>query len=136
MIHPDLPDRDFVVRCRLQNGARQSDMVIKVPLRLGDAKFSTKDRGSKILRACFSVAAGNGENFDGKRFPVIRGQILIREQSVLRPNDRELGWNFSSPLKIDDRAGGPGFSGRFDKLVAVEIFTSQGDEKFPLLNGS
>src|SRR5438270_12154561 len=89
-----------------------------------------------MFRARFSIAAGDRENFDGKRFPIIRGQIVIGEQGVVRSNDRELGGNLSVPLKIDNRPGGPGFSGRFDKFVAVEILTSQGSEKVPVLNSS
>ena len=136
MIHPDFPDRDFVVGRRFQNSAGQSNMVIEVALCFGDAKFPTEDRGRKILCACLSIAAGDGENFDRKRSPIIGGQILIGEQSVLRANDRERGWNFSVPLKIDNRSGRPGLSGRFHEFVAVEIFTSQGNEKFTLLNSS
>ena len=75
-------------------------MVIEVALRFGDSKFSTEDRGGKIFRARLSIAAGDGQDFDRKRFSIICGQILISEQGVIRPNDRELGWNFSVPLPL------------------------------------
>ena len=43
VIHSNFPDRDFIVRSRLQNGARQPDMVIEVALRFGDAEFSAEN---------------------------------------------------------------------------------------------
>ena len=52
-------------RCRrLEYRLRQSDVIVEIALRFCDAKAVCQNRRGEILRACFAVAAGDGDNFD------------------------------------------------------------------------
>ena len=77
MIHADFPNGDLIFRRRFQHGARKTDVIVEVAFRFRDAKIRRQHRGGKIFRAGFAVAAGDGEHFERKRFPIIRGQVLI-----------------------------------------------------------
>ena len=44
MIHPDLPNRDFILRRRVQNRVRQTDMIVEISFRLRDAKARDRAR--------------------------------------------------------------------------------------------
>ncbi len=131
MIHADLPNSDFILRRRLQNGARKADVIVEVALSFGDAKFSTEDRSGKILRARLAVASGDRQDFERKRFPVVRGQVLIGlPECLLTRITVNLSGTFPVQVTIDNRAGGAGFDGVFNEFVSIEIFAAQGDEQF------
>jgi hypothetical protein len=64
MIHADLPDADLVPCPRLEHRLRQSHVIVEIAFRFCDAKTVRQNRRGEILRACFPVAAGDGDDFD------------------------------------------------------------------------
>ena len=63
MIHPDFPDRDFVLAARFEHGAREADVIVEIAFGFGDAIAAREDGGGEILCAGFAVAPGNGDDF-------------------------------------------------------------------------
>ncbi len=62
VIHPQFPDRDFVLGVALQNRARQADVIVEIAFRFRDVKTSPECCRDKIFRARLAVAAGDGDD--------------------------------------------------------------------------
>ena len=67
MIHPNFPDGDFVVRIRLQHGARQSDVIVEIAFGFRDSETLPKDRGREIFRAVLPLLPVIASNFQRQR---------------------------------------------------------------------
>src|SRR5207244_13523243 len=61
---------------------------------------------------------------------VVRRELLVRLQSVLRLDQGEIIGNFSVPSGLNDCPSCATFCGGFNEIASIEIFTAQCDEQF------
>ena len=134
MIHPDLPDGNFILGSRFQNCAWQAYVIVEIPFGLGDPKSSREHRRGEILRARLAIASSDREDFQRERPPVVGCQRLVGLQRIGRTQKCEIVRNIARPVEINERACSAGFCTGFDKIVAFEIFAAQCDEQFTRLN--
>jgi hypothetical protein len=78
MIHPDLPDGNFILGSRFQNCAWQAYVIVEIPFGLGDPKSSREHRRGEILRARLAIASSDRDHAQSERSPVIRSEFLVR----------------------------------------------------------
>ncbi len=64
------------------------------------------------------------------------GNLLIGNERVRDPEDREIRRQFSGPFRFHDRAGGAALHRLGDKFVTVEIIAAQGHEEIARLDRS
>jgi hypothetical protein len=128
MIHADLPNGDFMVRSRFQDGSRKTNVIVKVPFCFCDPKTAGKNGRSEIFRTGFAVASSYRNDFERQGPPVVGGKLLIGLQSIFRANEREGVWKFSLPIGLHDRPSRTGFCDGFNEIVPVEIFAAQSNK--------
>src|SRR5439155_26574654 len=124
MIHPDLPDGNFILGSRFQNCAWQTDVVVEIAFGPGDLESSRQHGRSKILCARLAIASGDREDFQRERPPVMCCEHLVGLQRIGRPEKCEIVRNTAPPVEINESAWSAGVCTGFDKLVAIEIFAA------------
>src|SRR4029077_12659240 len=117
-----------------QNCAWQTYVIVEVSLGLGDPKSSCEHRRSEILCTGLAIAAGDCEDFQAERSPVIGCQRLVCLQRISRPEKNEIVRNIARPVAINQRACGASFCTGFDEIMTVKIIAAQCDEQFTPLN--
>ena len=63
MIHANFPNSHFILGSRFQNGTRQTNVIVEIAFRLGDAKVSRQNRRGEIFRARLPVASSDRGHF-------------------------------------------------------------------------
>src|SRR5205823_3622322 len=124
MIHPDLPDGNFILGSRFQNSAWQAYVIVEIPFGLGDPKSSREHRRGEILRAGLAIASSDREDFQRERPPVIGCQRLVSLERIGRTQKCEIVRNIARPVEINERACSASLCTGFDKIVAFEIFAA------------
>ena len=90
MIHSQFPNADLVLRCRLQNRPRKTDVIVEIPFCFRDPEARAENGGDEILRRRFAVAAGDGDDFERKRFSVTRRDLLVGDQRIVDAEERKI----------------------------------------------
>ena len=120
---------DFILRRRFQNRARQPDVIIEIAFRFRDTELARQHRRGKIFGARLAVAAGNREHFERKRFSIIRGEILIGPQRVVRAEQaRKCPGRFPFQLESTIAPAAPAFAAASTNLWPSKFSPAQRDE--------
>src|SRR4029450_3518485 len=120
----DLPNGDFMVRSRFQNGSRKTNVIVKVPFCFCDPKTAGQNGRSKIFSTGFAVASSYGNDFERQGPPVVGGKLLVGMQSIFRANEREGVWKFPLPIELHDCPSCTRFCDGFNEIGPVEIFAA------------
>ena len=108
-------------------------MIVEIAFCLRDPEARAEDGGDEILRAGFAVAAGDGDDFERKRFSVTRRDLLVGDQRVVDAKERKIRRSFTGPIAVHHRAGGAALDGSVDESVSVEILPAQRHEQIARL---
>ena len=133
-VHPHLQHRDLMAGVQLQQGQRQTYVVIVVALRLEHLVSDAQNGGQHILGGGLAHAAGHADQRDCKPVFMPNGQVPEGLLGVLHLHI-ELSRQAAVPLQGGDAAGGAPLQGGVHIGVAVEAFPHQREEQGAGMDG-
>lgn len=94
---PHFQDQEVILRRGTQQGQRQANVIIQIPLGRPGGSLGGKDLGHQLFGRCFAVAAGDPNHPCGQPLAVPGSEVLERDQwvgdfdssGVVRRYDRE-----------------------------------------------
>ena len=137
MVGPHLDDREPVLRLQPQQILRHADLIVRIsdrvehPLRAGGGG---ENRAQHLLDAGFADAAGDRRNRQLREPPPVQPRdSLIAPQRIGHSEHRNRA-RLRQPAELrlrDAERSGPGGDRRRKKVVRIEIFARERDEKPP-----
>src|SRR5262249_49074851 len=120
---------DFIAGTCLEDGSRQTNVIVKIALCLGDAKMAPEDGGGKIFRARLAVASGDRDDLQSQRSAIVGSQLLVGDERIVNAKQAGPRWHLAAPFcfhHCSDRAAPERL---FNELMAIKVITAQGDEE-------
>ncbi len=133
VVHAHLDHCRMMLRTQLEQGQRQSDVVVQVALgrqhTLGRAaEMCAQDRRAHFLDRGLAVAAGDAQERNRETAAPGGGELAQREARVIHRDQRQAGVGLG-PDACDHGAGGPLGQHLAHVVVAVEALALQCDEQ-------
>src|SRR5262249_14849136 len=127
LVGADLKHDGLVVGRELQEGERQSPLVVERGFWLQHAPARAEDRGDHLLRRRLAVGAGHRNDGDGEALTVVRGDVAEGAGGVLEEDEGHAGGDRVGDV-VHDQTRRAATRCLRHEVVAVETMTLDGEE--------